>query len=440
MWPRPARQSVSELENVDALRERLEEDAETLRRWQTILKTITERERLAGDLKECQKQLAEVQRQIFAYEAFVKVRMDEPRLRRESRNTDETIAKSTNAIAALEKKQKASEKTQREAEAAVLSEENGFNEVMGRFGQCVFPEPFAKTMEVTDIPDDFDAAITLFLRQQAEEQRSGDKVTDSLKLVDQLVGESFNGADDAETVRNLAEELEALPVKTEALEHDWNALIQGLRGMFAGVLKELDAVRSAASDLNRQFARVQVSNLQALKLDVLESADLVSWIRRLVDLQQPGLFDDDTQLDQTLRNFRQKFENSPLISYSQLFSLQFTVVGEDGITHHYQDFRQIESHGTTITIKVLFNLLVLRRYLREGQCVVPFFLDEIQLLDPANRAAVLTTARKLGFLAITAAPEAVSEVESLYFLQPRQGRIVLRQRHRIGIRLESSEV
>jgi septal ring factor EnvC (AmiA/AmiB activator) len=433
----PARRSVSELENIKALREKLEEDAETLRRWETILKTITERERLAGDLKECQKQLAEVQRQIFGYEAFLKVRADEPSLRSEFRIIEETIAKLAHAITASEKKQKASEKIQGDTEAAVTAEENGFNQVMGRFVQCVFPESSAKATEVTDIPDDFDAAIALFLRQQAEEQRSEDKVTDSLKLVAQLVGESFNGADDAETVHNLAEELEALPIKTEALEHDWNALIQGLRGMFAGVLKELDAVRSATSDLNRQFARVQVSNLQALKLDVLESADLVSWIRRLVDLQQPGLFDDDTQLDQTLRNFRQKFENSPLISYAQLFSLQFTVVGEDGVTHHYQDFRQIESHGTTITIKVLFNLLVLRRYLREDQCVVPFFLDEIQLLDSANRSAVLTTARKLGFLAITAAPEAVSEVEALYFLQPRQGRIVLRQRHRIGVRFQS---
>ena len=84
---------------------------------------------------------------------------------------------------------------------------------------------------------------------------------------------------------------------------------------------------------------------------------------------------------------------------------------------------------------MLFNLLVLRRYLREDQSVVPFFLDEIQLLDLANRAAVLSTARKLGFLAITAAPEAISEVDSLYFLQPRQGRIVLRQRHRINVKL-----
>src|SRR5262249_34909243 len=106
----------------------------------------------------------------------------------------------------------------------------------------------------------------------------------------------------------------------------------------------------------------------------------------------------------------------------------------DGAKHHYQDLKQIESHGTTIAIKVLFNLLVLRRYLREDQCLVPFFLDEVQALDPANRQSILATARKLGFIAITAAPESITEVDALYFRQPQQGRIVLRNRHRIGIK------
>ena len=82
---------------------------------------------------------------------------------------------------------------------------------------------------------------------------------------------------------------------------------------------------------------------------------------------------------------------------------------------------------------------VLRALLREDSsrsllCEVPFFLDEIHSLDAVNRHAILSTARRLGFIAITAAPESVSEVASLYFLQPHQGRIVLRQPHRIGVK------
>jgi hypothetical protein len=86
----------------------------------------------------------------------------------------------------------------------------------------------------------------------------------------------------------------------------------------------------------------------------------------------------------------------------------------------------------------LFNLLVLRSLLREDSqrqllCEIPFFLDEIYSLDAVNRHALLAKSRKLGFIAITAAPESVSEVDTLYFLQPHRGRIVVRNSHRISI-------
>jgi hypothetical protein len=433
---RPERRFLSDLADVNALRERLEEESAILRRWQVILKAIIERDELAAELKRAQAELTSVQKQLVLYDEFQQARAEEPRLRRDLKGTEETIARLDLVLSELKQKQDDARTKRHQAQGAIVFEENDYNAVMGRFQQCLFPEFTAKPAEVEALPDDFDFAIGVFLKQQEREQRLAGEVTGSLKLVAQLVGEAYNGADDAETVANLAAELDALPIKTEALERDWNALIQGLRGMFAGVLKELDAVRSAVTDLNRQFARIQVSNLKAISLKVLDAGDLVTWLRRLVDLQQPGLFDDDPQFDQTLRSFRQRLEGSPLITYAQLFSLQFTVVGEDSVAHHYQDFRQIESHGTTITIKVLFNLLVLRRYLREDQCVLPFFLDEIQALDPANRAAVLSTSRKLGFLAITASPEPVIEVDALYFLQPRQGRIVLRQRHRVGVKVQ----
>jgi hypothetical protein len=432
---RPGRRSLSELADVPVLKERLEEDRKTLTHWEGTLQAILERERLAEELKRQQTLLADVQRQLVLFDSYQQERAEEPKLRRDLQVLEARVKAVRAAIAGLEEKREAARGRRREAQQQHEQAEKAYNELMVRFDQCVFPSFSALPVKLSELPADLNQAITIYLKLQEKERRLHDEITNSLRLVAGLVGEEFTGADDVETIKNLHNELEALPVKSEALERDWNALIQGLRGLFAGVLKELDAVKLAAVDLNRQFGKIQVSNLQAIKLEVLEAGDLVSWIRKLVDIQQPGLFDEDTKLDQTLRNFRQKLEGSPLISYSQLFSLQFTVVGQDGVAHHYQDFRQIESHGTTIAIKVLFNLIVLRRYLREEQCVVPFFLDEIQALDPGNRAAVLSTSRKLGFLAITASPEPITEVESLYFLQPKQGRIILRQKHKVGIKL-----
>ena len=52
--------------------------------------------------------------------------------------------------------------------------------------------------------------------------------------------------------------------------------------------------------------------------------------------------------------------------------------------------------------------------------------------------AILRTARQLDFIAITAAPEPVGEVDSLYFLQPQKGRIVLRHKHRVAVKRASA--
>ena len=92
-----------------------------------------------------------------------------------------------------------------------------------------------------------------------------------------------------------------------------------------------------------------------------------------------------------------------------------SVTAADGKIKHYRDFRQIESDGTTVAIKVLFNLLVLKSQLRKEDVAVPSFLDEIEKLDAANRRAVLQTAKALGFIAITAAPSAVGEVNTCCF-------------------------
>jgi hypothetical protein len=80
----------------------------------------------------------------------------------------------------------------------------------------------------------------------------------------------------------------------------------------------------------------------------------------------------------------------------------------------------------------------LKSQLKSDGCAVPFFLDEIQTLDADNRHAILQTARQLGFIAITAAPQAVSEVDAIYFLQPQKGRIILRHKHRVTVKRAST--
>ena len=454
--PLPASQhSLAQLANPDAVRERLAEDEETLTRWQAILNAIVQRESLEAQLRSKReaiegkkdvsgREIAEgLAKRLFRFDQFQIAKGDEPRLKAELKQAEEALAAAGARIGKLEKEMEAARTAKETAERAKVVEENQFNAVMGRFNDCVFPEFPGKAAAPDEmIPGDFDAAVGLFLRQQKKLTDLDGQVRDSFHTIESTLGSDFAGADEADTIRRLREELDALPDHEDALRRDWEHQFHQLRATFDQVLRSLADIKSAKDRLNRALSGIQVSNLLALNMDVVEQTDIVGSLRKLSDVEQPGLFDDSTGIEASLDGFRRKFENNPLLRYADLFTLRFTVTGDDGKPHHYHDFKQVESHGTTITIKVLFNLLVLRSLLREDaskalMCEVPFFLDEVHSLDPVNRHAVLATARKLGFIAITAAPESVREVDALYFLQPQQGRIVLRNRHRIGVKTAS---
>jgi hypothetical protein len=431
---RPNALSVSSLPDVESLKAELAEHTKILNEWNGILRAIEQREALAAALRGKRIEEETATKRLNQFEDYQTALKGKPKLDEELKAIEGAIQTARTRIGTLEVEISAAQKSVESCSNAIRDEENQFNSVIGRFNQCVNPIFLAKLRPVTDTPADFDATISLYLRLQEKEEKLTDNVTNLLLGVEGSLGSEFTGIDEAETIRNLQAELEAIPDKEEALARDWNAHIHGLKAAFDGVLKELSEVKSAADSLNRHFARVHVSNLKSLHMDVEDVSDWVTWIRRLAEMQQPGLFDEDTSLEPTLRNFRQRLQSNPVVRFAHLFTLGFTIVGEDDKPKRYHDFRQIESHGTTITIKVLFNLLVLKSQLRKDDCAVPFFLDEIQALDPDNRHAILATARKLGFIAITAAPDSVSEVDALYFLQPRRGRIVLRDKDRLLVK------
>jgi hypothetical protein len=422
------------LDDIETVRAELAEHTATLTRWQKILAAIEHREKLETELKQARTEAETKARRLFQFEEYQKVKAEEPRLRAELKTINETIDAANKRITKLAAQSKAAEKAQREAAGAKIKAEDEFNKVMGEFNQCVFPEFSAKPAPVSNIPNDFGAAIALFLRQQDQQNKLSDEISGLLAETERWFGDQYEGADEGETVRILHGELEALPEKEDALARDWNAHLHGLKATFDLVIKNMGHVASAATEITRAFSKVRVSNLKAIKLEVLEQSDLMSWIKRLAAFEPGGLFDNDPQRESAIVNFRTRIQSNPVIRFADLFTLGVTVTGADDRRHFYADFRQIESHGTTITIKVLFNLLLLKNQLRRDDCAVPFFLDEVQALDPANRHAILTTARQLGFVAITAAPEAVSEVDALYFLQPQNGKIVLRNKHRVGVK------
>ncbi|MGA9452914.1 MAG: hypothetical protein WBW41_16410, partial [Verrucomicrobiia bacterium] len=314
--------------------------------------------------------------------------------------------------------------------------EKQYRQVLKRYEDCnkkiaIFN---ASPRADAEIPDDFDGSVSYYLHDydnQSDLTRQFETTFGKLGVF----ADRYKSNNEAETVRALEQELDALPKREEALQLRWNSHIHGLKSNFDSVLHDLRLVESAKDKLNRELARVQVSDLKAVKLTIERQSDEVSLIERLAAIDELNLMDDTTSLERIFDRVRAQMERSPITRIADLFTLGVTVTRADGKTKKYADFHQVESDGTTVTIKVLFNLLVLKSLLHKDDVAVPFFLDEVEKLDPTNRRAVLQTAKKLGFIAITAAPSAVGEVDACYFLEPNsRGRVVLTDTQRLSLK------
>jgi hypothetical protein len=292
------------------------------------------------------------------------------------------------------------------------------------------------------VPNDAEDAIELYRKHLAEHNAMSREMDQLRSKIENVLKSDIIGPTEMETVRLMREQIEGLPTFEETLRKDWDNYLHLLRANFANVLNGLNDIKSAAEKLNRRFTNVSVSNLESLKMEVIDQNELVVALKELAETDHTGLFDSSGKLDAAYQSFRNKLSERLTLNYGDLFTLRFTVSTQAGRTHSYDNL-QVESHGTAITIKVLFNLLVLRSMLKEDPKTrtplsrVPFFLDEIHSLDATNRGAVLRMSKDLGFMAITAAPEPVSEVDALYFLRPVNGRLVVRNELRVGVKYDA---
>ena len=271
-----------------------------------------------------------------------------------------------------------------------------------------------------------DDLIQNYSASYAEQKSLKERLDDKLLAIEGRTYSRNKGENEAETLRILAEELDALAQKEEAAEKLWSGLTANLQSAIKSMLKDLETLKSKVEELNRQLARVSVSNLSRLRLMVAENHQLVPTLKTVASKEDSPLFNNPQNIENALSFIGEFLKYSGKIELLQLFELQFEVNTPDGNSQRYTKLENIESNGTTITIKVLINLMLLRGLLDERKEVtIPFYLDEASSLDRDNVTAIVKQSVKMGFTPILASPEAMDAADHLYFLRDREGRLLL---------------
>jgi energy-coupling factor transporter ATP-binding protein EcfA2 len=434
---------LSRFANVEALEKELVRSEKEVKRLGDLLEAVIKRDELAKQIEGLKTDKQTQTDKLSAHKQFQADLANEKEWRGRVADLETALNAIGKTIAVLESAQQRHREDLIKLGNKKADVEKQYRQVLVRYEDChrkiaIFN---ASPRADAEIPEEFDSAVSYYLHDY-------EKQSDQTRLLETtfnrlgVFADRYKSNNEVETIRSLEQELDALPKREEALQLRWNSHIHGLKSNFDAVLHDLRLVESAKDKLNRELARVQVSDLKAVKLTIERQTDEVTLIERLAGIDELNLMDDTTSLERIFDRVRTKMERNPITRIADLFTLGVTVTRADGKTKKYADFHQVESDGTTVTIKVLFNLLVLKSLLHKDDVAIPFFLDEVEKLDPTNRRAVLQTAKKLGFIAITAAPSAVGEVDACYFLEPNsRGRVVLTdvQRLKLKPKAESRE-
>lgn len=276
-------------------------------------------------------------------------------------------------------------------------------------------------------PESLEDLYEMYQRTFTTERHKTEEAGEVLNVIQDRTYERYNGQTEQQTLNRLAEAVDALGSREAALRKSWADFAVSLRSSFSALSHDLERLEGKVAELNRRMGKVTVSNLDAVRLIVCERPQWMKRIKSLCDLQDDlPLFGELDKSSNDMEELGRLLEQAQSVGLHDLFDLHFEIQGSDGKERKYTNLDKIESNGTTITIKVLVHLILLRDLMSGGRAHVPFYLDEVSSLDHDNIAGIIQQAKALDFIPVLASPDSVEEVDRIYMLaENSEGRIVL---------------
>jgi hypothetical protein len=96
------------------------------------------------------------------------------------------------------------------------------------------------------------------------------------------------------------------------------------------------------------------------------------------------------------------------LTLSELFELGFEIIDVNDVMSTYTSLDGHASNGTTMTMKALFNMNLIRFLYDNRQTIhLPFYVDEATNIDDSNRLSLIAMSHDLGFTPIFASVDPI---------------------------------
>ena len=410
--------------------ERIRTDLQSLdherQRDEAALAAAREMDALRAREQACRHEQEELVRKLFAHTAFIETKRQEPAWRAE---LDRLTAAQESTRAELDRlaaERDALNARRRELSDLIRETDEARRRLEQRLRELAPPPAEWPLKEGGALPAELDDLMDRYRRAQDDESRQAERVRELLDLIESRTYGRYTDENEAVVIDRLREQVECLPEKQKAVQDLWTSIAVDLKKAFKDLKADVETLKTGVDELNRRLGQVSISNLQRLRLLVEERAEWMERIRNVTQAEDMPLFADFDASRKSMEDLGRLLSAHPEVTLDELFDLHFEVTLSDGRERRYPHLDMIESNGTTITIKVLVNLMLLHGLLEHEKIQLPFYLDEASSLDRDNLRSIVETAERLGFVAVLASPDAMEVARTIYFVEEQpNGRVNL---------------
>jgi len=276
-------------------------------------------------------------------------------------------------------------------------------------------------------PDDMYKLNDLYSRTFKEYDDMNEESERLLRQIGLAAPDVVRGASSEERMDACEEALNSLVEHRAAYAEQLSKVVIGMRSTFDGMLRALEAIKGRCTELSKRLGMLKVSNLRNLKIEIFEIEDQTHFYRSVVEGSGDDLLADVGVTEAAVKRIHEKISKAPMLRLSDWFGVRFKVENGRGETKSYDDLAAIESNGTTMTIKLLVNIILIKSLLRAKRAyMIPFWIDEAAQIDIDNLREIIDLANANGFCPVLASTNSMSVAEYIYAIQMNEhGRSVV---------------
>lgn len=171
---------------------------------------------------------------------------------------------------------------------------------------------------------------------------------------------------------------------------------------------------------NSKLAEYPVSNIQSVKVKIIETEELIKDLDRISKLKfSNGLDFDNTYTESKKALERQLTESKgkPIEIYD-LFTIKVEITKATGESEEIDLSKQVQSRGTNIVLKLYLFLNILKDLVQSAnENKVVIYVDELDAIGQKNVKHLIQFCKDNNFIPIFAAPRKVEGIQKYYMIK-----------------------